>query len=86
MDRKNLIKINHVVKYKEVFTQAENVNKHIKGQESDTINMSKGKFTAQYDKAKLYSIADKVRGDPRYKVINSTTCNNNRKQTQEKRL
>ena len=27
--RKNLIEINQVVKYKDVFAQAENVNKHI---------------------------------------------------------
>ena len=60
MDRKNLIEIICVVKFKEVFVQAENVNKHIRVQQSETINMSKGKFTVQYDKAKLHSIADKV--------------------------
>ena len=45
MDRKNLIEINHVGKYKEVFTQAENVYKHIRVQQSETINMSTGRFT-----------------------------------------
>ena len=76
MDRGNLIENKHVVKYKEIFTQEECVNKHIRVQESETINMSTSMFTVQYDKAKLYSIAEKVRGDPRYKVGNSTICNN----------
>ena len=79
MDRKNLIEIKCVVKYKEVFPQAENVNKHIRGQQDETINISTVKSTVQYDKAKLYSIVNKVRGDPRYKVINDTICNNIRK-------
>ena len=30
--------------------------------------MTISKSTIQYNKAKLYSIADKVRNDPRYKV------------------
>ena len=37
------------------------------------------KSTIQYNKARLSSIADKVRSYPRYKVINSMTCNNIRK-------
>ena len=63
MDRKNLIEISHVVKYKEVFDQTDNVNKLISVQQGETINMSTGKSTVQYDKAKLYSIANKVRGE-----------------------
>ena len=73
MDRKNLIKIDSVVKYKEAFTQVDNVNKHIRVQQGEKINMTSGKSTAQYNKAKLYSTADKVRSNPRYKVINSIT-------------
>ena len=69
MVRKNLIEINRIVKYKEVFSQAENVDKHIRMQQGETINMSTGKSTVQYDKAKLYSIANKVRGDPRNKAM-----------------
>ena len=75
MDRKNLLKIRCVVKYKEVFTQTGNVNKYIRLQHGETINMSTRKSTVQYNKAKLYCLAKKVRGDPRYKVLNSTTCN-----------
>ena len=41
--------------------------------------MSTGKSTVQYDKAKLYSITNKLRGHSRYKVINRTTHNNIRK-------
>ena len=78
MDRKNCIKIDSVVKYKEVFTQVD-VNKHIRVQQGEKINMTTGKSTVQYNKAKLYSIADKVRSNPRYKVVNSITCNNIRK-------
>ena len=58
MDRKNLIKINSVVKYKEVFVQVDNVNKHIRVKQGEKINMSSGKSTVQYKKAKLYSIAN----------------------------
>ena len=79
MDKKNLIKIDSVGKYKEVFTQVDNVNKHIRVQQGEKINMTTGKSTAQYYKAKLYSIANKVRSNPKYKVINSITCNNIRK-------
>ena len=71
MDRKNLIKIDSIVKYKEVFTQVDNVNKHIRLQQGEKISMTTGKSTSHYNKAKLYSIADKVRSDPRYEVINS---------------
>ena len=38
IDRKNLIEISCVVKHKEVFIQVENVNKHIRVQQSETIN------------------------------------------------
>ena len=48
-------------------------------QQGEEINMLTGKCTVQHTKAKLCSIADKVRSDPRYKVINSITCNNVRK-------
>ena len=75
-DKKNLIKIDSVVKYKDVFTQVDNVNKHIRVQQGEKTNMTTGKSTTQYNKAKLYSIANKVRSDPSYKVINSITCNN----------
>ena len=37
------------------------------------------KSTIQYNKARLYSIADKVRSNPRYKVINGMACKNIRK-------
>ena len=67
MDKTNVTEINHVVKYKEVFPQAENINKHIRVQQDETINMFTGKSTVQYDKAKLYSIANKFRSDPRCK-------------------
>ena len=86
IDRENRIEINHEVKYKEVFVQAGSVNKPITVQQGVTSNMSTGKSTVLYNKAKLFSIANKVRGDPRYKVINSTTCNNIRKIKQQKRL
>ena len=80
MGMKNLIKIDSVVKYKEVFTQVENgndnVNNHIRVQQGEKINMTISKSTIQYNKARLYSIADKVRSDPRYKVINTLTYNN----------
>ena len=79
MDKKNLIKIDSVGKYKEVFTQVDNVNKHIRVQQGEKINLTTGKSTAQYNKAKLYSIVNKVRSDPKYKVINSITCDNVRK-------
>ena len=79
MDKKSLIKIDSVVKYKEVFTQVDNVNKHIRVQQGEKINMTIGKSPAQYNKAKFYSLANKVRSDPRYKVINSITCDNIRK-------
>ena len=79
MDKKKLIKIDSVVKYKDVFTQVDNVNKHIWVQQGEKINMTTSKSAAQYNKAKLYSIVNKVRGDPRYEVINSITCNNIRK-------
>ena len=78
MNKKNLIKINSVVKYKDVFTQVDNVNKHIRMQQCEEINMITGTSTAQYNKAKLYSITDKVRSDPRYKVtaLHVTTLGN----------
>ena len=46
MDKKNLIKIDSVVKYKDVFTQVDNVNKHIRVQKGEKINMTTGKCTA----------------------------------------
>ena len=74
MDMKNLIKIGSLAKYKEVLTQVENgidnVNKQIRVQQGEKINMSISKFTIQYNKARLYSIAHNVRSDPIYKVIN----------------
>ena len=79
MDKKNLIKIDSVLKYKDVFTQVDNVNKHIRVQQGEKINMTTGKPPAQYNIAKLYSIANEVRSDQRYKVINSITCYNIRK-------
>ena len=79
MDKNNLIKIDIVVTYKDVFTQVDNINKHIRMQQGEKINMTTGKSTVQYNIAKLYSIANKVRSDPRYNVINSITCNNIRK-------
>ena len=79
MDEKNHIKIDSVVKYKDVFTQVDNVNKHIRLQQDEKINMTTGKSTAQYNKAKLCSIVNEVRSDPRYKVINNITCYNIRK-------
>ena len=41
--------------------------------------MTISKSTIQYNKTKLYSIADKVRSDPRYKLFNYMTYNNIRK-------
>ena len=40
MDRKKCIKIDSVVKYKEVFTHVDNVNKHIRVQQGEKINMT----------------------------------------------
>ena len=39
MDKKNLIKIDSVVKYKDVFTQVDNVSKQIRVQQGEKINM-----------------------------------------------
>ena len=79
MDMKNLIKIGSLAKYKEVLAQVDNgidnVNKHIRVQQGEKINITISKSTIQYNKARLYSIAHKVRSDPRYKVINVMTCN-----------
>ena len=80
MNMKNLVKIDSVFDYKDVFTQVENgidnVNNHIRVQQGGKINMTISKSTLQYNKSMLYSIVDKVRSDPRYKVINYRTCNN----------
>ena len=49
MNKKNLIKIDSVIKYKDVFTQVDNINKHIRVQQGEKINMTIGKSTAQYN-------------------------------------
>ena len=41
--------------------------------------MTTNKSTIQYNRVKFYSLADKVRSDPGYKVFNYKTCNNIRK-------
>ena len=83
MDMKNLVKINSEFDYKELFIQVDNgidnVNNHIRVQQREKINRTTNKSTIQYNKVKLYSIADKVRSDPRYKVFYHKTCNNIRK-------
>ena len=41
--------------------------------------MTISKSTIQYNKARLCGIVDKVKSDPRYKVINGMACKNIRK-------
>ena len=85
MDMKNLIKISSLTKYNKVLPKVENgfdnirINKHIRLQQGDKINLTMSKSTINYSKASLINIADKVRSYPRYKVINSITCKNIRK-------
>ena len=83
MDITNLIKINSDLDIKEAATQVENgtikVNHHFRVQQRKKINTTTIKSTIQYNRVKLFSLADKVRSDPRYKVFNYETHSNIRK-------
>ena len=74
MKMTNLIQINRGSSNMEIDTNEEysfNYSIVQRGEEN--------KSTIWYDRATLYSLADKVRSDPRYKVLNHRTWNNIRK-------
>ena len=74
MEMTNLIQINSGSSNMEIDTNEEySFNYSI-------VQQRKGnKSTIWYDRATLYSLADKVRSDARYKVLSHRTCNNIRK-------
>ena len=76
MDRTNLIQINSELSNMERATNVENSFTYSIVQQMEKINMTTNKSIIWYDRATLYSLADKVRRDPRYKVFNHKTCNN----------
>ena len=79
MDMTNLIKINSGLNNMEIATHVENSFNYSIVQQMGKINMMKNKSIIQYNRVTLYSLADKVRSDPRYRIFNHKTCNNIRK-------
>ena len=79
MDMTNLIQINSGLNNMEITTHVENSFNYSLMQQMEKINMTRNKSIIQYDRVTLYSLADMVRSDPRYKVFNHRTCNNIRK-------
>ena len=74
MKMSNLIQINRGFSNMEIDTNEEYSFNYSTVQQGE-----ENKSTIWYDRATLYSLADKVRSDPRYKVLNHRTCNNIRK-------
>ena len=75
----NLIKINSGLINMEIATHVENSFNYSIVQQIEKINMMTNKSIILYNRVTLYSLADKVRSDLRYKVFNHKTCNNIRK-------
>ena len=79
MDRTNLIQINSGLSNMESATNIENSSTYSTVQQMEKTSRTINKSIIWYDRDTLYSLADKVRGDLRYKALNHRTCNNIRK-------
>ena len=79
MDMINLMQINSGLYNMEIAIHVENSFNYSIVQQMEKINKTTNKSIIRYDRVTLYSLADKVRSDPRYKVFNHRTCNNIRK-------
>ena len=80
MNRTNLIIINSELESEEADKQAGNgINKendHFRLHQVTKLNTTSIKSTIQYNRVKLFSLADKVRSDPRYRVLTYETHRN----------